>query len=261
MGGMAETTTHITPRRIYYLVAFALLVLTATTVWVANLEFGHWNTVVAMGVAVLKATLVALFFMHLLYDNKLYMVVFVSALLFLAVFIVFTMLDTQARGGTYAQTRDPIRAHAIIYDESGKPLGLLQEIKLDESTFEFAHGYGPIKEPLTLAEIDPNLAQAGSDIFDVKCGACHKLDERLVGPPLREVTRRRTPEFIMNMILNPDEMVNKHPEVRKLLAQYYTRMTFQNVTESDARALLEFLRNSAEPIPEGAGIGSGGAAR
>jgi hypothetical protein len=44
------------------------------------------------------------------------------------------------------------------------------------------------------------------------------------------------------MILNPDEMVKKHPEVKAMLAEFYVPMTFQNVTEDDARAILEYLR-------------------
>lgn len=107
---------------------------------------------------------------------------------------------------------------------------------------ELANGIGPIKS-LSLDPLNTTLAKSGQEIFDVKCISCHKLDERYVGPALKGVTQRRTPEFIMNQILNPAEMIEKHPVTKELLAQYYIPMTFQNVTEADARAILEYFRS------------------
>lgn len=109
---------------------------------------------------------------------------------------------------------------------------------------QLEYGIGPIRS-VELADVDPELAEEGAEVFKVKCSACHKLEERYVGPPLGDVTERRTPEFIMNMILNPDEMVARHPEVKALLAQYYTPMPDQDLTEEDARAVLEYLRAPA----------------
>ncbi len=109
------------------------------------------------------------------------------------------------------------------------------------SAEELELGIGPIRD-LDLAAVDPALATRGAEVFSVKCSACHKLEERYVGPPLGDVTERRTPEFIMNMILNPEEMVARHPEVKAMLAQYYTPMPDQQLTEQDARAVLEYLR-------------------
>jgi len=113
------------------------------------------------------------------------------------------------------------------------------EVGLSKDQLE--HGVGPIKK-FTLGPADAAIAVKGKEVFDVKCVACHKIDERLVGPPLKGVLDRRSPAFILNMVLNPDEMVKKHPEVQKMLAQYYVPMTFQNVTEEEARAILEYLR-------------------
>lgn len=110
---------------------------------------------------------------------------------------------------------------------------------------ELEFGIGPIRS-IELPELDHELAEEGARVFSVKCSACHKLEERYVGPPLGDVTERRTPEFIMNMILNPDEMVARHPEVKALLAQYYTPMPDQQLTEQDARAVLEYLRAPAD---------------
>lgn len=111
-------------------------------------------------------------------------------------------------------------------------------------------GVGPITN-LELGALDPELAATGEETFIIKCSACHKMDERYVGPPLRDVTQRRTPEFVMNMILNPEGMVAEHPEVRAMLAQYAVPMANQNLTEEDARAVLEYLRREAEAAPAG----------
>ena len=47
------------------------------------------------------------------------------------------------------------------------------------------------------------------------------------------------------MALNPEEMLKAHPEVKKLLAQYYTPMPNQNITREEARAIVEYLRKNA----------------
>lgn len=113
------------------------------------------------------------------------------------------------------------------------------------TAFELEHGIGPIKQEVALGEINPALVETGKAIFDMKCTSCHHMDTRFVGPALGDVTERRSPAFIMNFMLNPSEMARQHPEGRKLLAEYLTPMPFQNVSEDDARALLEYLRTVA----------------
>ena len=103
-------------------------------------------------------------------------------------------------------------------------------------------GIGPVKEEMKLAAIDDAMVEKGKQIFNVKCIACHKFDVRLVGPPLKDVTKRRRPEWIMNQILNPLEMTQKDAVSKELFAQYLVQMTFQDVTHDDARAMLEFFR-------------------
>jgi cytochrome c oxidase subunit 4 len=112
---MSSDQHHIIPLRTYLNIAMALLGLTIVTVWVAQYDLGPVNLVVAMLIAVTKGTLVAMFFMHLKYTNKLYATVFIGALLMLAVFIVFTMFDTMSRGDIYAIKNGPINDRAIIY--------------------------------------------------------------------------------------------------------------------------------------------------
>lgn len=114
--------------------------------------------------------------------------------------------------------------------------------KFGLTMFELENGIGPIKEKLKLGPLDQAMAKRGEKLFEEKCASCHKLDERFTGPAQRDVIERRSPEYIMNMILNPDEMINKHPEVKKMLAIYMTKMTFQNVSQEQAREILEYFR-------------------
>lgn len=111
---------HITPLAIYLGVGAALLILTVITVWVAQFHFGPLNLFVAMAIATVKAALVGLIFMHLLYDNKFYLMIFLSSILFLAVFIAITMLDTMRRADIYQEVAKPIREQAIFYDSQGQ---------------------------------------------------------------------------------------------------------------------------------------------
>lgn len=107
--------------------------------------------------------------------------------------------------------------------------------------FEQKHGIGPVDEVVTVGDISPEMAEKGKEIFRTKCSACHKLDQSYVGPPLGEVLEKRTPTYVMNMILNPVEMTKKHPEAKKMLQQYMNQMTFQNVSKEEARAIVEYL--------------------
>jgi mono/diheme cytochrome c family protein len=103
-------------------------------------------------------------------------------------------------------------------------------------------GLGPISS-VSLGEIDANLAAAGETEFKAKCTACHKISKRHIGPALKGVTERRSPEWIMNMILNPEEMVQKDPIAKQLLIEYNgAPMANQNLTEDEARSILEYFR-------------------
>jgi cytochrome c oxidase subunit 4 len=89
---------HVVPRKVYFVVFAALIVLTATTTTVSFLDLGPWNTVVALGIAFLKATLVALFFMHVKYSPRLTQVTLAGGLFWLVILIVLTLSDFMTRG-------------------------------------------------------------------------------------------------------------------------------------------------------------------
>lgn len=89
---------HVIPLSTYYGVYGALLVLTVATVGVSYANLGAASLMVAMAVAVVKAALVAGYFMHLKYDEKFNSFVFFSSILFLAIMFVLTLADLGTRG-------------------------------------------------------------------------------------------------------------------------------------------------------------------
>jgi len=94
-----------------------------------------------------------------------------------------------------------------------------------------------------LGDIDEALVSQGETIFKAKCTACHKITKKFVGPALKGVTQRRSPEWIMNMALNPELMIKEDPIAQQLLIEYNgAPMANQNITEEEARALLEYFR-------------------
>ncbi|HQV06438.1 MAG TPA: c-type cytochrome [Chitinophagaceae bacterium] len=94
-------------------------------------------------------------------------------------------------------------------------------------------------------KLDAAKAEAGDKVYSVKCSSCHKLtDERLVGPGWKDVTKRHSPEWIMNFVTNPDEMLDKDPKAQAMLEICLVRMPNQNLTDDDARNVYEFMRKN-----------------
>ncbi|GAA0879837.1 hypothetical protein GCM10009119_28060 [Algoriphagus jejuensis] len=108
-------------------------------------------------------------------------------------------------------------------------------------------GIGEVKSVDLGTGINPTLAEEGQAIVDMKCTACHQLnDKRLVGPGFQGVTNRRRPEWIINMITNVDVMLDQDATAQKLLEECLTRMPNQNLSQADARGILEFMRRNDE---------------
>jgi len=105
-------------------------------------------------------------------------------------------------------------------------------------------GIGPVKSIPLKDVIDEEMATKGKALFTAKvCNSCHMIDQRLIGPALKDVTKRRSPEWIMNMILNPTEMLKNDPIAKALLVEYNNAvMLDQKLTETEARTVLEYLR-------------------
>lgn len=104
-------------------------------------------------------------------------------------------------------------------------------------------GIGPVKNVELADEINTDLAHKGEELFKANCTACHKPTAKFIGPAPQGVLDRRAPEWVMNMILNPTEMVQKDPIAKQLLMENNgSPMADQNLTEEEARAILEYFR-------------------
>jgi mono/diheme cytochrome c family protein len=103
-------------------------------------------------------------------------------------------------------------------------------------------GIGPIKN-LELAAIDEEMVKRGEELFKTNCSACHKVDKRFIGPSPKGIMTRRSPEWIMNMILDPQTMVEQDRCAMDLLVEFNgAAMANQNLTEEQARDILEYFR-------------------
>ncbi len=89
---------HVVAPKIYVTVFLILLLMTATTTVASSVDMGPWNTVVALGIAVFKATLVVLFFMHVKYSPRLTHTVILGGLFWLCILITLTLSDFLSRG-------------------------------------------------------------------------------------------------------------------------------------------------------------------
>lgn len=104
-------------------------------------------------------------------------------------------------------------------------------------------GIGPITSLELPKTIDQDMARNGERLFMKLCTACHRPDKRFIGPEPKGIMSKRTPEWIMNMILNPEEMLRKDPLAKELLVEFnYAPMIKQDLTQEDARAILEYFR-------------------
>ncbi|NPA34271.1 MAG: cytochrome c [Chlorobi bacterium] len=141
-------------------------------------------------------------------------------------------------GGDGGENNDGAHAEPTHQTQNTQPQGETSE----EATNPF--GVGPIQEKMDLpAEIDEQLAAKGEEIFQAKCTACHKIDEKYIGPAMKGVTERRSPEWIMNMILAPEKMIQEDPVAKQLVMESNGAiMANQGLTEEEARAVLEYFR-------------------
>jgi cytochrome c551/c552 len=108
-----------------------------------------------------------------------------------------------------------------------------------------ARGIGKFTNVEIAEKLDAAMSKKGKDVYEVKCLACHKLtDEKVVGPGWKDVTKRRTAEWIMNFSTNTDEMLNKDAEAQAMLEICMVRMPNQNITDDEARSVYEFMREN-----------------
>ncbi len=138
--------------------------------------------------------------------------------------------------------KKPAKKSTDIYKEKKKTTSTDKEtttvpVMLDNK------GVGPVKSLTFDNEVDQEMAARGAQLFNAKCVACHKAEQRFIGPSMAGIYERRSPEWVMNIIMNPDEMLKEDPVAKALLKEYNnTIMLNQNIPEEEARAMAEWFR-------------------
>ncbi len=131
-------------------------------------------------------------------------------------------------------------SYESIHEKKESPVEEAKEHLMDPTK-----GIGQVKNVTLESPLDQERVKRGLAIYEMKCSACHKLtDQRVVGPGWKDVTKKREPEWIMNMITNVDMMLDKDPEAQKLLELCLMRMPNQNMSIGDARDVLEYMRQN-----------------
>ncbi len=113
-----------------------------------------------------------------------------------------------------------------------------------EITYSISNkGVGPIINVTLEDKLNISMANSGEKLFNQLCTSCHMINEDYIGPRMSGIIDRRSPEWIMNMILNPIQMLEEDPIAIELLKEYnFEYMYNQNLLEEEAREILEYLR-------------------
>ena len=104
-------------------------------------------------------------------------------------------------------------------------------------------GVGPITNVILEDKVNISMANSGEKLFNQLCTSCHIINEDYIGPAMSGILDRRSPEWVMNMILNPVQMLEEDPIAIELLEKYnFEYMYNQNLLEEEAREILEYFR-------------------
>lgn len=147
----------------------------------------------------------------------------------LASFLIASCNSGQNPAGQGSQKAETIIKHDTVVVSEGinsKGIGRFKDVKLSHP-------------------VDEAMATKGQAIFSAKCFACHKLTtEKLVGPGWKGITDRRSPEWVMNFITNTQVMLDRDLIAQADLVTCLVRMPNQDLTDEQARNILEFMRKN-----------------
>lgn len=153
--------------------------------------------------------------------------------------LIITLLALSCGGGEEKKETSTVKLKKQTTEKKAETT----KSKASETVDLTNKGVGPISSIDIPAEIDQNMVTHGKDVFDKMCTACHRVGKKFIGPAPDGITERRTPEWIMNMILDPEGMVKNDPLAKDLLIEFNgSPMANQNLSEDDARAVLEYFR-------------------
>lgn len=157
--------------------------------------------------------------------------------LFLAFFLVGCGGKTEKKDDGFSVERTKSAEKVEQKAPENNDIPASQRVTLDNK------GVGQIKNIDLEPEIDQAMADAGAALFKTNCTACHKTDKRFIGPKMEGILERRSPEWVMNMILDPKLMTEEDQCAKDLLVEFNgAAMANQNLTVEQTRSLLEYFR-------------------
>ena len=182
---------YILSLKTHFLVFIILLTLTALSVFASHLNLGSSSFYVAIFIAIIQAYLVASFLMHLKFDPRFNALVFVSSLVVFAVFVGLTIVDITTRGKVIAE----------------------------QGNFVLSNDLALAREAAQGADL-----QKGETIFKQFCAACHALDQRLVGPPMKEAAAvyKGNPTGVMEWVRKPGKKRADYPQMPPIAKETLT---------------------------------------
>ena len=137
----------------------------------------------------------------------------------------------------HCQTSQPKETFAF------KKPAVASERKASESITLANKGVGPITMVDLSQQIDTAMVKNGAAIYSQKCTACHRIGKTFIGPPPNGILQRRSPEWVMNLLLNTEEMLKEDSTAKALFMEFNGQlMTNQNLTQTEARDVLEYFR-------------------
>jgi len=164
-------------------------------------------------------------------------IVFKSAILLLSVLMISCGGKEEKKKEGFSVKRQKTTTEKAVETPTETTTKASERIELTNK------GIGPVSS-LTLEEtIDDAMAAKGKEVYDQMCLACHRIGKKFIGPAPDGILERRSPEWVMNMILNPDQMVKEDPLAKELLMEFNgSPMANQGLNEEQARAILEYFR-------------------
>jgi cytochrome c len=159
--------------------------------------------------------------------------------------LIFTAALLMSCGGKEEKKEDSIKIGGAKKEvkKEASTTSSTDEVPASERITLDNKGVGEVKDlPLDTA-IDQAMVARGAELFKTNCSACHKVDKRFIGPSPTGILKRRSPEWIMNMILDPQLMVEQDRCAKDLLVEFNgAAMANQNMTFDQARDILEYFR-------------------
>ena len=151
-------------------------------------------------------------------------------LLAISIFISCGSKEEKKKGFEYNLTQKEVKKSTTVGGS---------EVPVDLSN----KGIGPIETVDFSNPIDLEMVTLGENAFKQKCMACHMANRKLIGPAMSGVYERRSPEWVINLLLNPTQMLKEDTVANALLKEYNNVMMLnQNLTQDEARAIAEYLR-------------------